>query len=277
MKKTNAFVFCVLSLLVLSLAAGVKAYNTDYTHTCYNSDVTPVIDGTYTTNDDWLASGTEYFGDNGIFRDEWTMSPNVLACLLIETTDNTTDAGDKWVICYDGTEAGAATEPDGGPAPTEFDYKLEVTGHDPSQTIEWFRGDGSGWTLITPTPNTTIANISEALTTTGLILDDHYVLELAIDKTNADLGSTIMGYNWAQFVSYYDENTTTTQQWPPADADPAGDPDVPDSWGYIVYDMEANPTPNVPEGIGIIAMISLSSVAAAGALALRKRKIAKLN
>jgi hypothetical protein len=271
MKKTHIFVFSMLSLLVLSLVGYAAAYNEAYEHTTYNSEYTPTIDGTYIMDDEWISSGTEYFGTDGIFRDEWTMSPAVLACLLIETTDNTTDAEDKWTICYDGTEAGTTTEPDGGPAPTEFDYKLEVTGHGGSEIVEWFRGDGAGWTLITPTPNETLCNVTQALTTTPKILEDHYVLELAIDKTNAELGSTIMGYNWAQFVSYYDANATTTQQWPPADADPAGDPDVPDSWGYIVYDMGANPTPDLPDGISILAMIAVSSAAAAGAVVFRKR------
>jgi hypothetical protein len=271
MKKTRVFVFSMLSLLMLSLVGYAAAYNEAYEHTNYASDYVPTVDGTYMMDDEWLASGTEYFGTDGIFRDEWSMTGGVFACLLIETTDNTTDAGDKWVICYDGTEEGTTTEPDGGAAPTEFDYKVEVTGHDTSETIEWFRGDGSGWTLITPTPDTTIVNMSQALTTTPKILEEHYVLELVIDKANTDLGSTIMGYNWAQFVSYYDANTTTTQQWPPADATPAGSPDVPDSWGYIVYDMGENPTPDLPDGISVLAMIAVSSAAAAGAVVFRKR------
>jgi hypothetical protein len=279
-KKTNAVVFFVLSLLLISLVGTAAAWNPDYTHTIYySSTATPTVDGTYIMDDEWLASGTQYFGTGNasIFRDEWTTAPAVLACLLIETPDNTTDAGDKWIICYDGTEAGGATAPDNGTAPQEFDYKLEVTGHGPSATYEWFEGNGTDWALLSPQPDETLFNASQALTTTPKIIPEHYVLELAIDKTNNMTGSTIVGYNWAQFVSYYDANTTTTQQWPPADATPAGDPDVPDSWGYIGYQFAANPTPDLPDAISIIALIALSSVAATGAIALRKRKIAKLN
>jgi hypothetical protein len=80
-----------------------------------------------------------------------------------------------------------------------------------------------------------------------------------------------VGYAWAQFVSYYDEDTGETQQWPPADATPAGSPDVPDSWGYIAYDMGGNPEPTIPETTGFVVMLAVSSVAAAGAVLLRKR------
>jgi len=90
-------------------------------------------------------------------------------------------------------------------------------------------------------------------------------------KTDASLGGPMVGYTWAEFVSYYDEDTGETQQWPPADATPAGSPDVPDSWGYITYEQAPNPTTTIPDGISILAMIAVSSAAAAGAVVFRKR------
>jgi hypothetical protein len=84
-----------------------------------------------------------------------------------------------------------------------------------------------------------------------------------VDFHSADsgFGSPLVGYAWAQFVSYYDEDTGETQQWPPADATPAGSPDVPDSWGYIIYSEDPNPTQTIPEGISILAIVALSSTA----------------
>ena len=268
MKKTIIVIFYVLSLFMLFLIGSARAYNAAYTHTLYQSSTIPTIDGTYIVDNDWIASGPEYFGTNAIFHDEWTMTPN-LACLLIETADDTNDADDKWIICYDSTENGGTDEPDGGAAPTQYDYKLEVTGHGTSETVEWYKGDGSGWTSVTPGGG--LCTLSQSLTATPKIEEAHYVLELYVDKADVSLGSVAMGYNWAQFVSYYDATTQELQQWPPADATPPGSPEVPDSWGYITYESVPNPNPDIPEGIGIIAIITLSSVATTGAVLLRKR------
>jgi hypothetical protein len=271
MKKTNAVVFCTLSLLLLSLTVGVKAYNADYTHTLYQSDTDPTIDGTYIVDADWLSSGSEDFGDGSIFHDQWVMTPN-LYCCIVEVTDNTTEAGDKLTICFDGTETGGDTQPDGGANPTAYDKKLEITGHGGSETIQWFVGDGSGW--VTATASAELMTFAQSLTSTPSISADHYVYEMKFDKNgDTSLGSVLVPYQWAEFVSYYDANTTETQQWPPTPASA----NVPDGWGYVIYEQNPNPTPTIPEGISIFAMIALSSVAAAGALALRKQKIAKFN
>lgn len=271
MKKISIAVFCVLSLFALSLVGNARAYNSAYTHILYAASNPPTIDGTYAQGDEWLASGTQTFGTNGIFRDQWTMSPN-LACLLIETADGTNDAGDQWVICYDSTESGGATEPDGGPKPTTFDYKLVITGHGAAATVQWYKGNGASWVTTSAVGGLTQAQTLSPYT--PKIGTPHYVLELYIDKADTSLGSVPMGYNWAQFVSYYDahDGGYGLQQWPPASATPPGSPDVPDSWGYITYDMAANPTPDVPEGIGFVVMLAISSVAAAGAALLRKRQ-----
>jgi hypothetical protein len=269
MKKTKIALICVLLLFVISLVGNAKAYNADYTHTLYQSDTVPTIDGTYVVDADWSYSGPEYFGDGAIFHDQWIMDPN-LYCLLVEVTDNTTDAGDKLTICFDGTEAGGADEPDGGASPMQYDKKLEVTGHGGSATVQWFLGDGSGW-VVTNDASSELLDIAQSLTSTPKIEAEHYVFEMNFMKLDTSLGSPLVPYQWAEFVSYYDEDTATTQQWPPADATPAGSPDVPDSWGYIPYAQEPNPNPDIPEGIGIIAIIALSSAAAAGTLLLRKR------
>ena len=136
MKKTGIVIICVLLLLVLAFVGNVSAYNADYTHTLYqSSNAPPTIDGTYIVDDDWISSGTEFFGNGAAFHDQWIMDPN-LYCLIVEVTDNTDDAGDKLTICFDGTAEGGATEPDGGLNPTQYDKKLEVTGHGGSATIQ---------------------------------------------------------------------------------------------------------------------------------------------
>jgi hypothetical protein len=265
MKKTKIALICVLLLFVISLVGSAKAYNADYTHTLYQSDTVPTVDGEYSVDADWVSSGPEYFGDGAIFHDQWVMDPN-LYCCLVEVTDNTTDAEDKLTICFDGTADGGGTEPDGGPNPTEYDKKLEVTGHGGSATVQWFKGDGSGW-VVTNDASSELLELVQSLTSTPKIEAEHYVYEMNIMKLDESLGSPLVGYTWAEFVSYYDASTATTQQWPPASASV----DVPDGWGFITYEQNPNPTPDIPEGIGIIAIIALSSAAAAGTLLLRKR------
>jgi hypothetical protein len=269
MKKLGIAIFCMLSLFVLSLVGIAAAYNAAFTHTLYQSDAPPTVDGTYAVGAEWLASGTQTFGTNGVFRDMWTMTPN-LACLLIETTDATNDAGDYWVVCYDSTEAGGATEPDGGTAPKTNDYKLVVTGHGASATVQWFKGTGTGWSTTPATVSAGLLTQAQSLSATPMIGTPHYVLELYIDKSDTSLGTVPMGYTWAQYVAYYDahDGGNGLQQWPPTPASA----NVPDGWGYITYVQEPNPTPNIPEGIGIIVILSVSSVAIAGSMLLRKRQ-----
>jgi len=268
MKKTGIVTSCMLLLLVLAFAGTVSAYNADYTHTNYMSSDKPTADGTYIADDEWIASATETFGDNGMFNDEWCMPEGVWACLLIETADATDDAEDQWVICYDSTDDGGETDPDGGAAPQTNDYKLVITGHGAGATVEWYKGTGTDWELATTTPDSSVFEYGQSLTTTPQMEAEHYVLETCIEKQDTTMGTVIMGFNWGQFVSYYDADTGETQQWPPAPASA----DVPDSWGYIVYEMAANPEPTIPEVTSFAVMLVVSSVAVAGAVLLRKRK-----
>ena len=93
---------------------------------------------------------------------------------------------------------------------------------------------------------------------------------MLIDKSSTELGGPVMGYNWAQYVGYYDAEAggNGLQSWPPAPATA----DVPDSWGYVQYDMGANPNPEVPEGIGFVAMATVSCIAlVAGTYYIRKK------
>jgi hypothetical protein len=271
MSKLRIATFCIVSLFAISLLETVAAPNYDFTHIIYQSDTPPTIDGTYIMGAEWGASLAQPFGTNGVWRDEWTLSPNY-ACLLIETADTTDDAGDYWVVCYDSTAAGQDTAPNGGATPQSDDYKLVVMGHGAAATVEWYKGTGTGWTSVTPAVS--LLTQAQSLTATPILGTPHYVLEIQVDKADTSLGTVPMGYTWGQYVAYFDahEGGFGLQSWPPASADPPGSEDVPDSWGYISYEMGANPAPDVPEGISIVAALSLSSVTIVGGLLLRKRR-----
>lgn len=271
MKRIGIVIFCIFSVFLLSIAGNAVAYNAAFTHTCH-AGTSPTINGQYTTGEEWGSALTTSFGTNGQFKTQWTLSPAVYACFLIETLDNTNDAGDYWVITLDSTTDGGETPPNGGTAPQTDDFKIVITGHD-SPTVQWYKGTGTAWTTITPTGFNDVAvfQVAQSLSASPMSSTPHYILEMHIDKTNtAGLGIVPMGYNWAQYIAYYDAHAGGygLQSWPPS---PASDTN-PNSWGYVPYSMEA-----VPESLSVAIVIALSSVAViAGSVLLRKRSITKL-
>ncbi len=273
MKKIQIALICVLSIFVIAFAGNATAYNASFTHTCYYSEtVSPTIDGLFSSGD-WAASASVPFGTNGVIRTMWTLAPVVYACFFIETWDTTNDAGDYWEICFDSTTAGADTPPNGGAAPQADDFKLVITGHD-SPTVQWYKGTGTAWTPITPSGFSDIAVFQQAqsLSASPSYATPHYMWEMHIDKTNtAGLGITAMGYNWAQYVAYYDAHAGGygLQSWPPS---PALDTN-PNSWGYVPYEFAA-----APEGfsIGILVVLSSTAVIASAVLIRKRSEITKL-
>ena len=272
MKKIQITLLCVLSIFVIALAGNSAAYNASFTHTCYNMETAPVIDGQI-TGAEYAQSASVPFGVNGVSRNGWTMTPVVYATFCIETWDTTNDEGDYWVITFDSTAAGAETPPNGGTAPQVDDFKLVVTGHT-SPTVQWYKGTGTAWEPITPTGFTDPAIFQQAqsLSASPMYATPHYIWEMHIDKTNtAGLGIVAMGYNWASYVAYYDAHSGGygLQSWPPS---PALDTN-PNSWGYVPYIFEA-----APEGfsIGILVVLSSTAVIASAVLIRKRSEITKL-
>jgi len=271
LKKNRIALICILSIFVLALAGNAAAYNAAFTHTCYLMDAAPSINGQYTAAE-YASSASVPFGVNGVSRNGWTFSPSVYATFCIETWDTTNDAGDYWLITFDSTTAGAETPPNGGTAPQTDDFKLVVTGHT-SPTIQWYKGNGTGWTAIaTPSGFSDPAVFAQAqsLSASPMYATPHYIWEMHVDKTSTALGIMPMGYNWASYIAYYDAHAGGygLQSWPPSPASETN----PNSWGYVPYVMEA-----APEGFtfGIIVMLSSIAVVASAVL-LRKRTLPKI-
>ena len=267
MKKLRLAILCLLSILALTLASNVTAYNADYTHTEYSgATADPTIDGAYVAGagSEWVVSLVVPFGTNGYWRDQWSYTDTVRAFLLVETTDGTDDAGDYWELCFDGNY-------DSTTAPQSDDHKVRITGHGASQTVQWYVGTGSTWQTMAA-PATASVSFAQALGTSPKIATAHYILEMSINKQSTDMP---LNMYWAFRVAYNDAHAggNGLQVWPPSttDTNPGG-------WGYIIYESTANPNPDViPEGIGFVAVIALSSIAViAGSVLLRKRSITKI-
>ena len=271
--KMKIAIVCLLSIFVIAFAGNAVAYNASITpHTCFSAETAPIINGQYTAAE-WAAGASIPFGLNGVSRNCWTMSPVVYASFCIETWDTTNDAGDYWLITFDSTAEGATTEPNGGANPQVDDFKLVVTGHD-APTVQWYKGTGTAWAAIaTPAAfsDPAVFQQAQSLSESPMFATPHYIWEMHIDKTNiAGLGITAMGYNWASYIAYFDAHAGGygLQSWPPAPASDA----VPNSWGYVVYSMDA-----APEGFTFSILLVLSSIAVvAGAVLIRKQSIPKV-
>jgi hypothetical protein len=269
MKKTQMAIVCLLSIFVMLFAGTASAYSATDTHTCYMMGTAPTIDGKYAAAE-YVDAASIKFGLNGVSYNGWTMSPVVFATFCIETWDTTNDDADYWEITFDSTAAGGATEPNGGTAPQVDDFKLVVTGHT-NPTVQWYKGTGTGWAAITPTGFGDVAVFQQvqSLTTTPMYATAHYVWEMHIDKTNTvGLGITAMGYNWAEYLAYYDAHTGGygLQKWPATATDTN-----PNSWGYVTYQMAA-----APEGFNVGIVLALTSVAAvAGVIVIKRAPLSK--
>jgi len=262
MKKEKIIVITMLSVLTLTLAGTITAYDDSYTIIDYMCSAPPVIDGQFTSDDEWIASAGVPFGANGIFRNQWLFSTSVFENQLIETADDTNDAGDYWEICYDGNA-------NGGAAPQADDFRVVVQGHGEAATVTWYQGSGSGWTEITG-PSSASFSQAQSLSTSAVISEPHYILELTIDKQSTELGGAqILDQRYAIRFAYYDAHAGGhgLQVWPPE-----SNRDAPNGWGYVDYLMIVNPEPDIPEGFGVGVVIGLSCLAVvAGTVLLRKR------
>jgi hypothetical protein len=236
------------SLLVIN-SRTTWAEEPGYTRTDYTPDtnVTIVIDGTWTSTDEWTLNGeVTPIGDDASFRSVWTMAGTdiVYDTFLVEFfSDNTTDAGDYWQMCIDGDQSGGAT-------PQSGDFRIDIEGHN---NLTVYEGNGSGW-AATATPGT--LEWDDSLSASPTNSTPHWILEITFLKS--DLGASAY---WNFRLAMYDANTTTLAAWPPTPRD------EPNRWGVQDYVMAV-----VPEGFSLGIVVLLSSAAViVGFYCLQKR------
>ena len=252
MKRALVVAFCILTLcsLLLVNVGTTMASEPGYTLTeAYT--VSPVtVDGKWTSPAEWSdAYILPIYGKNA--RWAYKMDTNAgpyLMSFLVEFPDTTTDAGDRWQICIDGSA-------DGGTAPNSNDNKIEIQGH---TTLKVYVGNGTGWDPLTTTAVTWKDNVTTSPTDPA----NHYVLEVQADKSA--LGT--WGANpppHGVYVAMYDASNQSQGwvAWPPTSAD------NPSRWGLI-----ADYTGTIPEGFSLGVVVLLSSVAVmVGVFFFRKR------
>ena len=245
MRKTIATTFCILmlsSLLVLTTAGIAMAYNAEYTRMDGPTQAPRVIDGAWTTPDEWSDGEQTWIGENVYFTSTYefvSFDPlQINSFFIIEIlTDDTNDTGDYWQFCID-------SNADGGTAPQVDDYKVEITGHG---DVVVYVGDGAGWVVVDPSEVT--LGFNESISESPVSATPHWIVEFQFNK-----GGPIpaMGQYWAPRVAVYDESNSGDGEhaWPPE-----SQADVPDGYGYQDYTSDP-----IPEGLTFGVMAALSSI-----------------
>jgi len=256
MKKEIIIAFIILALFALTFTGSATAFNTAYSHMSYPLSNAVTNDGKWTSTTEWTDGLPTNFGVNAAFRDKYAVVSSdsgfaVNQYIMIETWDNTNNAGDYAQVCIDGDGLS-------GSAPQTDDYMINITGH---TTATWFKGTGSGWATTAAPASFAWSNSSSSSPTTSA---NHYVYEINFDKMEIGAGiepGMRIAVNDAAVGGY------GLQVWPPATT-----ADVPSAWGDIPY--SADP---IPESLNLGLIVALTSVAViAGSVIFQKRsKIVK--
>jgi len=257
MKKTAIIAIILMAALVLPTIGIVSAESTT-SNMAYPIQTAKTWDGKWTTATEWVDAMPSNFGSNAAFRQgyEFTMvgdAYQILEDIIIETWDNTNDAGDYYQIGID------TAFPSTDTSPKATQYMVNVTGHGSTAVASWFKGDGTTW-VTTAAPFTFKWNETSATSPTTAAA--HYALEFQFDKssTTPEIGL---------YIAYYDAHAGGygLQAWPAANAKNAAA-----NWGDIPYSMDA-----IPEGFNVGIILALTSVAViAGAVLIRKHNLPKL-
>ena len=250
-KRMSIFILC--SLLLITTVGTANAGNPDYSIIEYGAAIAKTIDGTWTAPDEWTDAPITDMTGNATGQFGYNMDFNTygLQWIVEIFTDNTTDEGDYWQICFDDSESG-------GSAPSSGDFMIEIVGH---TTMTVYTGTGSGWSEVAPDAGE--LTWSNTIDASPLNSTPHWILEIVESGKTSGVVQIPNAPPTGMRIAAYDANTSTIAEWAPG-----GTADVPDSWGRIGgYSMDP-----IPEGLTFGVMAVLSSVALlAGSHYLRKR------
>lgn len=256
MRRSLLVAFSVIVLCgILLPTALVSAYYEGYETTNYLAIEEAVVDGAWTTDNEWTDAMTPPNLDAAfLWRQKWVMGDSVMQYFLIEFfTDSTEDAGDYFQLCIDHLA-------NGGSAPQADDIKIEWVGHDVSG-LTLYQGDGSGWVEYTDYTWETDIYIVDSLTSSPENEETHWVIEVFMNRGKTEFDTSGASYLPCLRVAVYDESTETLAAWPPTSAD------VPDDWG-----QESGLYENIPESLTFVTAALLSSVAVVVSCYLLRRR-----
>lgn len=240
MKRELTVAFSILMLCCLPLGAVVMVQAAEPGYAIIEAysagDVT--IDGQNGGDWDYDLCWFENVTSGAVFAYKMASLDPYYMAWIIDSPDNTDDAGDIWQISIDGDASG-------GTAPTADCNKIEIVGH---TTLTVYVGNGTGWVEMQGA-DVQWAEAQNTANIWGETGDEHYVLEIKADK--GTLGA--WGVNQPPHglrIAMYDETNATWTAWPPTAED------VPEEWGLI-----AGAQATIPEGFSFAVVMLLSTVA----------------
>jgi len=251
----------VLCGLILPTAI-VNAYYSGYETTNFQAIETPVEDGTWTADNEWVDAMTPpNLPANFHWRQKWTYPSNIIEHFLIEIfDDNTNNAGDYFQLCVD-------CNGNGGTAPQSDDIRIDWVGHN-VDGLTVYQGNGSGWVEFTNFTWDVDIYIAESVSSSPLNSNPHWIIELRMDRSKPEFDVSGSGYApWIRLAVYDESNSAAGEQaWPPTSRD------VPNDWG-----LETGTTEPIPESLTFVTLAVLSSVAiVVSGYFLRKRPKTKI-
>jgi hypothetical protein len=221
-----SFIACLA--FIIFFPGLVSAGNSTYSLIEYQCVGLAVVDGSWTTADEWLDSPRIALSDNASFAYNFDMTTYTTQWLIEFFTDNTTDPGDYWQICLDADNSG-------GVAPQPGDFKIEVSGH---STLSVFEGNGSGWIEVSPAANE--LTWSNSTGSSPWDSQPHWIFELSDSSKIAGTVQTPVPPNGMR-VAVYDASSGELESWAPNSS-----AEIPDQWGVIsIYSITPYPTPTV--------------------------------
>jgi len=236
MKKFVATTFCILMLcgLLLITVGTAMAAEPGYERFSYPAQVTPTIDGMWTSDDEWTDGEETWIGTDVAFRSTWDMQgSDVYTRWIVEFfSDTTNDTGDYWQFCIDPQQMGSSGNI----------RMFEILGH--TELVSFTKHAGESW--VERTLDEGEIEWADSLSASPTNSTPHWILEFQINK---DSGQITMDDVWNFLLGVNDASNPGLLAWPPTD------PDNADRYGIENYSM----TP-IPEGLTFTVMALLSSI-----------------
>jgi hypothetical protein len=242
MKRALFVAFSILmlcSLLLLITVGTTMAGDPDYSYIEYDAQVAATLDGVWTSDDEWTDGPVITVSENVSFTGVINLATTAQENLIEFFTDNTNDTGDYWQICIDSAN-------DGGTAPDDDDWRIEVVGH---TTLMVYQGTGTGWTEVTPDVGEILW--ADSISASPWNSTPHWIFEFHLEKM-VGIIMPPQPPNGLRVACYDASNSEAgVQAWAPD-----SERDVPEGWGLI----SAYGGGPIPEGLTIGVMVLLSSV-----------------
>lgn len=231
-------ILVTLSLGFIMKTNNVSAYKPGYNIDSYVAMTEPVLDGNWTTADEWIdAEERELDGSMVVYfrlKYAWENSTVFQYIIIDSPNDTTDDSNDRVSLCFD-------SQHDGGTAPKPDDYMISVQGHSIAD-LHVYQGDGVGWSEIFDYDLGTDLVIVSSLNSSPASSTPHWVTEFKINSTWLGL---LNGY-WLRVAAYDDSGGAGNQVWPESYSG------IPDDWGLTTTKFT-----NIPEYPHVILILKL--------------------